>query len=95
MVKIKKFIDCYIPITTCNFQCEYCYIAQQGLFRNERVLLKHSLDKIKSALSVERLGGLALINLCAGGETLLFEDIVHLVKCLVEIALAELDFYFF
>lgn len=31
--KIKRYIDCYVPITTCNLRCSYCYVAQQGLFK--------------------------------------------------------------
>lgn len=81
---IKKFLDCYIPITKCNFRCDYCYISQKGLFENNEYRFSHSIDEVKQAFSLNRLGGSALINMCAGGETLLFENIVPIVRAIVE-----------
>lgn len=84
MDKIKRFIDCYIPTETCNFRCHYCYIAQHRKFNNKLVKLQHEPKFIARALSKERLGGTCMINLCAGGETLLAEEVVELIKALLE-----------
>lgn len=71
MEKVVKFIDCYIETETCNLKCHYCYIALRNKFKNHIIELQRSPKEIQSALSKERMGGICLINLCAGGETLL------------------------
>lgn len=83
MEKFKRFIDCYIPIETCNFQCNYCYIAQKGLFGNKLKQLPVSAEIIRKALSYERLGGKCIINLCASGETLLLREILDVIHALL------------
>lgn len=65
-LKMKKFIDCYIPTETCNLRCHYCYITQQRKFENKVVSFTHDPQVIRKALSIKRLGGPCLINLCAG-----------------------------
>lgn len=84
MDKLKRFIDCYIDTETCNLRCHYCYIAQLGKFKNKLVKFKYSPQEIRKALSVSRLGGKCLINLCAGGETLLSKEVIPIVKELLE-----------
>lgn len=79
MDKIKRFIDCYIPTETCNFRCHYCYITQNRKFNNKLLKLTHEPEFIAKALSKDRLGGICMINLCAGGETLLSEEIIDLI----------------
>lgn len=82
--KIKRFIDCYIPITTCNLQCSYCYVAQQGLFKQAVPRFHHSAREIRQALSVKKLGGVCVLNLCAGGETLIAEEVIDIIRELLE-----------
>lgn len=84
MEKVVKFIDCYIETETCNLKCHYCYIALRNKFKNHIIELQRSPKEIQSALSKERMGGICLINLCAGGETLLGETILPVVKALLE-----------
>lgn len=84
MDKLKRFIDCYIDTETCNLQCHYCYIAQMERFNKKLAKFGHTPDEIRKALSVERLGGKCLINLCAGGETLLSTEVIPVVKALLE-----------
>lgn len=83
MDKIKRYIECYIPITTCNLQCHYCYITRQGKWKNEIVPIGHSPEEIRKALSKKRLGGTCLLNMCAGGETLLCPDLPEIVEALL------------
>ena len=84
MYQIKKFFDCYIPITTCNLRCSYCYVAQQGLFKAQVPKFEHDAKEIRKAFAKERVGGTALINLCAGGETLIAEETIEIAKELLE-----------
>lgn len=84
MDKLKRFIDCYIATETCNLQCHYCYIAQQNRFKKKLVKFRYSPEIIRKALSKERLGGTCLLNFCAGGETLLAEDVIPVIKALLE-----------
>lgn len=82
--KIKRFIDIYVPVTTCTLHCKYCYIFHQGLFKNKLPEFKYSPEVVKRALSQERLGGTCLINLCGGGETLLPPQITDYIRVLLE-----------
>lgn len=84
MDKIKRFIDCYIPTETCNLRCHYCYIAQKRKFNTKLAEFSHSTETIRKALSKERLGGICLINMCAGGETLLSEEVLPVIKSLLQ-----------
>ena len=83
MIRIKRFIDCYIPTETCNLRCHYCYITQKRKFNNKLASFSHSIDDIKKAFSFERMGGVCLINFCAGGETLLSNEVLPLVEQLI------------
>lgn len=80
---IKRYIDCYIPTETCNLRCHYCYITQRHKFNGKLVHFPQSPETIRKALSKERLGGTCLLNLCAGGETLLSEEVLHVTKQLL------------
>lgn len=84
MDKIKKFIDCYIPTELCNLRCHYCYITQKRKFNNKLATFDRSPQEIRKALSKKRLGGVCLLNFCAGGETLLSENVLPVVKALLE-----------
>lgn len=81
---VKRFIDCFIPVTTCNLRCSYCYVAQQGLFKQQVPKFEHTAQEIRAALSVARMGGPCVINLCAGGETLIAPQVLDIVKELLE-----------
>lgn len=82
-VQIKRFIDCYVSTETCNLRCKYCYIAQQRKYNNKLFKFPHSPEFIRRALSVSRLGGVCLFNICAGGETLLSKDVINIVEQLL------------
>ena len=82
--KLKRFIDVAISTETCNLRCHYCYIAQHRKFNNKIAKLQYSPKEIRKALSIERLGGVCMFNFCAGGETLIAEEIIDVVKELLE-----------
>lgn len=81
---MKRFIDIYIPTEVCNFSCAYCYVSQEGYASNKIAPIGHSPAEIRKALSVKRLGGQCFLNMCGGGETLLGEDFLPVVKELLE-----------
>lgn len=76
---MKRYIDCAVPVRTCNLRCHYCYITHNRLFDSEITKIGHSKEEIRKALSYERLGGACLINMCAGGETLLSPEILPII----------------
>lgn len=84
MDKIKRYIDCYIPVTTCTLRCPYCYITQHRLFEGPLPKFEYSPQHVRKALSKERLGGTCLINFCADGETLLAPEIVSYIREILE-----------
>ncbi len=84
MEKLSRFIDCYISTETCNLRCKYCYVTQHNKFNSKLVSFKHTPREIAKALSRERLGGACLLNFCAGGETLLSEDVLPVIRALLE-----------
>ncbi|EOU1488043.1 radical SAM protein [Clostridium perfringens] len=76
MDKIKRIILFNIPMSICNFRCSYCYLSHRDeCYQNKQIEPIYSPKHIAKALSPERLGGLAYINFCAEGETLLAKDI--------------------
>ena len=89
MDKMKHFIECTIPIEACNLRCPYCYVSQhdklgKNNYENLCITKEHDLSEFRRAFHSERWGGLCLINLCANGETLLYKDIVLVIKALLE-----------
>lgn len=83
MDKIKRLINCPVPITVCNFKCHYCYIGQANDFHAQVPKLNYSPEFIARALSVERMGGICHFSLCGMGETLLAPYVVDLARCLL------------
>ena len=78
--KMKRFVNLYIPVTTCNFKCSYCYITQSGLWKSKVPEFKYDASVIRKGLSKKRLGGICHINICGDGETLIPEAITPIVK---------------
>ena len=76
---IKRFIDIYVPTEKCNFKCSYCYLGQKNKQNGEINPIGHSSKEIRDALSMKRWGGTMFLNFCAGGETLLGEDILPVI----------------
>lgn len=83
-MRIKKFIDVFIPTTVCNLRCHYCYISLLKNRGTSVARFTHTIQEIAAALSPKRLGGICMFNLCAGGETLLSDDVLPFAKALCE-----------
>lgn len=81
MDKIKRFITCNVPVSTCNFKCEYCYLCDI----KDKSVKNLALPPIEFSkkFSKERLGGICYFNLCADGETLLQPQLIDFVKALI------------
>lgn len=84
MEKIKRFIDVYIETETCNLRCHYCYVTQEKKFNSKIAKFKYPLSVMKEALTKKRLGGTCLFNICAGGETLLSNEIIPYITAILE-----------
>jgi len=84
MIKIKRFIDCFVPITTCNMSCPYCYVTQMNLSHKGIPIFQYSPEYIAKCLSKRRLGGICGINLCAHGETLLSKEMTDIIAALLK-----------
>ena len=76
---MKTFIECHVTIKACNFNCEYCYVTQNGWWKSEKPDFSYCLESIDKAFAKERLGGTCMINLCATGETLLYPEMVEVI----------------
>lgn len=79
-----KFVDVMLPTAKCNMKCEYCYLSHLKVELNHVSDFYHDARYIRYALSQERLGGSAFINLCGVGETLLYDGIVDVVDELIK-----------
>lgn len=83
---IKHFLECYIPMSNCNFECEYCYVRQWGKNNSfSQIKLQYSDEIIQKAFAQERWSGQILISLCAIGETTLSTDLFRLVSILLSL----------
>lgn len=84
MEKMKRFIDVWVPVTTCTLRCHYCYITHHRLFDSKLPKFKYSPETFRKGLSKERLGGVCMFNLCGGGETLLPPEMPKYIRALLE-----------
>lgn len=83
-LRLRRFINCYVPTETCNFRCEYCYITLKKKFNGKLFEMQYPLEQFRRAISKKRLGGICIFNLCAGGETLLSPQIIPIIKTILE-----------
>lgn len=82
--KMKRMINCIVPVSACNFRCHYCYIGQTVGFNGEIRELPYSTEFIAHALRPERIGEGCHLNLCGSGETLLAPYVIELAKHLTD-----------
>lgn len=76
---MKRFIECLVPDSFCNFKCSYCYVQQQARKSKKRIYTQYSPSYIAKALSPDRLGGVSYISITGLGETLIQEKVVQIV----------------
>ncbi|MDD3729449.1 MAG: radical SAM protein [Endomicrobiaceae bacterium] len=79
MEKIKRFIECLIPITGCNLKCGYCYVIQRNKRSLQSAVMKYSPEQIGLAMNKMRWGGTCYFSICGAGETILQKDIEEIV----------------
>lgn len=84
MNKLVRFINCTIPVTTCNLRCGYCFVTQSRQYSKPLEAFPYSPRHIANAISFKRMGGACLINLCGLGETLLPPEVIELTHLLLE-----------
>jgi organic radical activating enzyme len=84
MDKIKRFIECVIPVTACNLRCSYCYVIQRNNRNNKMPEMKYSAEQIGAAFKKERWGGICYINICGQGETLLPKETLEIAYQLLK-----------
>ena len=84
VIALKRFIECGLPVETCNLKCSYCYITQHRKWNAKLPDLSLCESKIKDALNPKRMGGTCLVNICAGGETLIAPELPSIVKSILE-----------
>lgn len=85
MEKIVKFIELHVVAYPCNLRCNYCFIGHK-LPDNERGFVaeyKYSPEQVASFLSPKKLGGKAIINFGAYGETLILPQNLEYIKALL------------
>lgn len=81
---MKRFIDCVIPFRTCNLRCPYCYITHTKSWGQKLPDFRYDADHIGRAFSVQRLGGVSLINICGEGETLLPPEMAGIIHSILK-----------
>lgn len=84
MEKMKRFIDIWVPATTCTLRCHYCYITHHRLFDKKLPKFKYGVETFRKGLSKERLGGVCMINFCGGGETLLPPEMPQYIRAMLD-----------
>ena len=84
-MKIKRLVNCFIPVSVCNFDCRYCYVPQyEGRKKNKMPDWRLSPEKVGQALSKERLDGVCFMNVCGDGETLLPKESPEIIRELLK-----------
>lgn len=83
-MKIKRLLAINVPIKNCNLSCEYCYIS--ALKESEKGVAKFNFspEHVGKCLSKERLGGICIINLTGGGETLIPKEMPQYIYQLLK-----------
>jgi len=81
--KIKRFIECTVPISNCNLKCGYCYVIQENRRNSHVSKFNLSPSKMMAAFNAERWGGICYFSLCGFGETMLHKDIVDIASAIL------------
>lgn len=84
METIARFVNIHVPVTSCTFRCHYCFITTHRLFSAELPKFKYTPAQFRAGLSLARMGGIASLNFCGGGETLLPPEMPDYFRELLE-----------
>lgn len=84
MDKIKRFVECLIPITSCNLKCSYCYIIQRKNRTLKNAVFKYTPKQIDIAMDKTRWGGACYFSICGAGETTLQKGIEEIVYSILK-----------
>lgn len=79
MEKIKRFVECLIPVTLCNLKCSYCYVIQRDNRKNKMAELQYSPEVIGEAMNKDRWGGTCYFSICGAGETTIQKNLESIV----------------
>lgn len=77
---MKRFIDIHIPVTACNLECKYCYVAMSNFRNSKATPFSYDAKTIGKGLSRKRLGGICHINMCGQGETLIPPEVIDITR---------------
>lgn len=81
---IDKYVECLIPITKCNLECEYCYVIQENRRDDKMPKFARTPQEIGEAFNAKRWGEKMLVNLCGAGETILCQELPEIVYNIVK-----------
>ena len=82
---IKLFVGVNVPVYSCNFRCQYCYLSHHDeAYKGKTNRFGKSISKIVDVFDPEKVGGFCYFNFCGFGETLLHPDVVDLVAALLD-----------
>ena len=85
MDKIVKYIEAIIPMQACTLRCSYCYLSlREHNFTGGLPHFSFDASFFRKVLSKDRLEGVARINFCGDGETLLVPNMVDYVRELLD-----------
>lgn len=84
MNKIKRFVECLLPITACNLKCSYCYVIQRNNRKNKMADMKYTPEQISLATTKDRWGGCCYFSICGAGETTLQKNIDEIVYSILK-----------
>lgn len=75
---MRRFVECYVPVTRCNLKCHYCYVIRQKRRDSQDTTFAYPLEHMAKAFSPERWGGICLFSLTGAGETLIPHEAVDI-----------------
>lgn len=82
-MKIKKFVECLLPVSVCNLKCSYCYVIQRNQDLQKSCLIEIDEKRLERIFSKERWEGICYFSICGKGETFASADLIRIVKAML------------